>query len=586
MESRAVRKWMMFRMMFILVLISGAGLTYVAAQPMGFVDTVGTTYTSRQHSGEVGRMIALDAFGLVHVSWMNAMDDNVPPTERHVFYNWRSPEGEWIMPGGSRVDPCSRAGYASLAVQPEGRGIVAYHGTCAGGEVRAHVCVDFLPGADAFECFEFPEQPYMMIEPHVAYDINDRIHGVFTDMTMEADSFGIWYSSVTYDTNTGFFEGTPVLRMGAQLLTSHNVACSRHSTRVAVAWSALRPDYEGSYHQYNNDIFLMLSEDGGATWSDVINVTSFYPPDMSALPDTLRADQDTLRSFNDCSLLFDQNDYLHIAFTTIGYWAIEDLTSVTAGMIWHWSEETGVFSPLADGWEEIDGTLPSSLDRIVQRPSLGMDTLNGFLYCTYMRTNPEDIPPSGSACADIWATVSTNGGMTWAEGTNLTRTVGNDSVSAHECDASLAEIVNGKLHIFYETYHRGSPSLNPMIYQEVETADIPATPTIPWRPLHVDYSHTPPAHFGTRIAFRLLPSYPNPFNSVTVIPFELEIPTKVSLIIYDILGREVTSLITEERLPYGIHRVSWAAPSQASGVFFAHLKADGKQAVQRLVVVK
>jgi hypothetical protein len=426
----------------------------------------------------------------------------------------------------------------------------------------------------------------MMIEPHIAQDLTGRIHGVFTDMTMQADSFGIWYSSVNYDTNSGFLESTPAVRMGSQLLTSHSVACSRHSTRVAVAWSALQPDYLGNYHQYNNDIFLMLSEDGGATWSDVINVTSFYAPDLGALPDTLQANQDTLRSFNDCALLFDQNDYLHIAFTTIGYWAINDVVSATASMIWHWSEETGVFSPLADGWEEIEGALPSSLDRMVQKPSLGIDTLNGYLYCLYMRTNPEDIAPSGSASADIWATVSTNGGMAWAEGTNLTRTVGNESASAHECDASLAEFVNGKLHLFYEIDQGGAPSLNPMIHQEVETSDIPATPTIPWRPFHVNTSGTPPIHAGTRIAFRLLPSYPNPFNAVTVIPFALETPMKVSLTIYDLLGREVASLIQDERLPQGIHRVSWTAASQASGVFFVHLKADGKQAIQRLVVVK
>jgi hypothetical protein len=241
---------------------------------------------------------------------------------------------------------------------------------------------------------------------------------------------------------------------------------------------------------------------------------------------------------------------------------------------------------LADGWQEIDAALPSSLDRLVQRPSLAIDTSSGLLYCAYMRTNPEDISQNGYACADVWVTVSTNGGAAWAEGTNLTQTVGNGSVTAHECDPSLAEIVDGKLHIFYETDLGGSPSLNPLIYQEVETADIPATPTIPWRPLHVNYSYTPLAHSAIPVGFRLLPSYPNPFNSVTVIPFELQTPATVSLTVYDILGREVTSLIKEEKLPQGMHRVSWSAPSQASGVFFVNLRAGGKQAVQRLIVLK
>jgi hypothetical protein len=571
-----------------LAMIVTGGTVELRAQPLGIVDTVGTTYISRQHSGEVGRTIALDASGFVHVCWMNAMDDNVPPAERHISYSVRSPEGEWVIPGGCRVDIGSRAGYGNLALRPENRAMIAYHGN-GGMQAHAQVCVDYLPRVCEFDCYEFPGQPYMMIEPHIAGDLNGRVHAVFEDMTTESDSFGVWYSSAIYDTITAQFEGTDAVRVGWQLLASHNVACSRRSLRVAIAWSDLRPDYEGNYHQYNNDIFLMISEDGGTTWGDVINVTSFLAPDLTALPDTLLADQDTLRSFNDCALLFDEEDNLHIAFTTIGYWAIEGVTTDKASMIWHWSEATEVFSPLAEGWEEFDGSLPAGLDHMVQQPSLGIDTTTGFLYCTYMHSNPADVSPGNLVAADIWATVSTDGGMAWAEGLNLSWTVGDSHTTAHECDASLAEIVDGNLRIFFQgdiDLDGARPSLNPVLYQEVPVAEIPTTPLIPWRPLHVDYSSAPPAPSGTPVAFRLLPNYPNPFNAVTVIPFELRSPRKVSLIIYDILGREVARLIDGEDYTVGTHRVSWSATSQASGLFFAHLKVDGKQAVRRLVLLK
>jgi len=572
----------------VLALIITGGAAELAAQPLGIVDTVGTTYISRQHSGEVGRTIALDASGSVHVCWMNAMDDNVPPAERHISYGVRSPEGEWVMPGGCRVDIGSRAGYGNLALRPEGRAMVAYHGN-GGMQAQAQVCVDYLPRVCEFDCYEFPGQPYMMIEPHIAGDLSGRVHAIFTDMTTEADSFGVWYSSAIYDTITAQFEGTDAVRVGSQLLSSHNVAGSRHSARVAIAWSDLRPDYEGNYHQYNNDILLMISEDGGTTWGEVTNVTSFLPPDLSALPDTLLADQDTLRSFNDCALLFDEEDNLHIAFTTIGYWAIEGMTTDKASMIWHWSEATEVFSPLAEGWEEFDGSLPASLDHMIQQPSLGIDTTAGFLYCTYMHSNPADVSPGGLVAADIWATVSTDGGMAWAEGINLSWTVGDTQATAHERDASLAEVVDGNLRIFFQgdiDLDGAVPSLNPVLYQEVPVAEIPTTPLIPWRPLHVDYSSAPPVPSSTPVTFHLLPNYPNPFNAVTVIPFELRSPRKVSLIIYDILGREVAKLINGEDYPVGTHRVSWSATSQASGLFFAHLKVDGKQAIRRLVLLK
>ncbi len=578
----------MLRICLVCIFLSFATSGVLLADPIGFVDTVGTTHSSRQHSGEVGRIIALDAFGSIHVAWMNAMDDNVPPQQRRIYYNMRTSEGEWMMPGGCLADGSSRGGYPSLAVLQGGNGIISYHGN-GGMSAHAQVCVDFMSGVCVFDCFEFPAQPTMMIEPHIARDTNGRIHSIFTSMTMEADSFDIWHSSAMYDTNSGQFEGTNAMRVGAQLVSSHNVACARHSPRVALGWSQLQPDHEGDYHAYNNDIFLKLSEDGGETWGNVMNLTSFLPPDLNELPDTTLANQDTLRAYNDCALFFDEQDYLHVAFTTVGYWAMEGLTTDKASMIWHWSEETGVFSPLAEGWQEIDGTLPGGMDRIVQQPSMGMDTTTDYLYCAYMRTNPEDISPSGFRAADIWATVSTDGGMSWAEGTNLTQTLGSGQVSAHECDASLAEIVDGWLHLFYESdigLENSTPSLNPMIYQEVSYADIAATPAIPWRPLHVDYSSAPPMNPAPAMTFRLLPAFPNPFNATTVIPFELKTQTKVSLVIYDILGRQVETLIQEKTIPAGSHRISWTAPSQASGVFFAHLKADGRRAVQRLVLVK
>lgn len=67
-------------------------------------------------------------------------------------------------------------------------------------------------------------------------------------------------------------------------------------------------------------------------------------------------------------------------------------------------------------------------------------------------------------------------------------------------------------------------------------------------------------------------NYPNPFNPNTTIRFEIPKATKVYLMIYDILGREVTRL-KQEQLGVGYHQVLWDGRDQAgrdlaSGIYF------------------
>ena len=71
-------------------------------------------------------------------------------------------------------------------------------------------------------------------------------------------------------------------------------------------------------------------------------------------------------------------------------------------------------------------------------------------------------------------------------------------------------------------------------------------------------------------SYMLYQNYPNPFNPVTKIKFELPKSTHVKLIIYDVLGREVATLINE-RLAPGTYEVNWDGTNYPSGVYFYKL---------------
>lgn len=71
--------------------------------------------------------------------------------------------------------------------------------------------------------------------------------------------------------------------------------------------------------------------------------------------------------------------------------------------------------------------------------------------------------------------------------------------------------------------------------------------------------------------FRLYQNYPNPFNPITSIKYEIPVGGSVSVIIYDITGRVVNTLINSEYRERGIQNVSFDGTNYASGIYFYRL---------------
>lgn len=86
-------------------------------------------------------------------------------------------------------------------------------------------------------------------------------------------------------------------------------------------------------------------------------------------------------------------------------------------------------------------------------------------------------------------------------------------------------------------------------------------------------------------SFELKPNYPNPFNPTTVIPFTLSNNGHVRLRVFDLLGREVASLLNEE-LQRGQHSVSFDATSLSSGVYVYRLEQNGKVQTRSMTLLK
>jgi hypothetical protein len=84
---------------------------------------------------------------------------------------------------------------------------------------------------------------------------------------------------------------------------------------------------------------------------------------------------------------------------------------------------------------------------------------------------------------------------------------------------------------------------------------------------------------------QLLQNYPNPFNPTTTIRYQLSAVSKANLKIYDVLGREVTTLINEIQSA-GTHTITWAAATIPSGVYFYRLNANGIVQTRKMILQK
>lgn len=80
-------------------------------------------------------------------------------------------------------------------------------------------------------------------------------------------------------------------------------------------------------------------------------------------------------------------------------------------------------------------------------------------------------------------------------------------------------------------------------------------------------------------------NYPNPFNPTTTIPFGLNEDSNVDLIIYDILGRKVQTLVSGPQTA-GKYQIPFRAGNLASGVYFYRLTTNTKVLVKKLTLIK
>ncbi|MEZ4689157.1 MAG: T9SS type A sorting domain-containing protein [Ignavibacteria bacterium] len=85
--------------------------------------------------------------------------------------------------------------------------------------------------------------------------------------------------------------------------------------------------------------------------------------------------------------------------------------------------------------------------------------------------------------------------------------------------------------------------------------------------------------------YSLSQNYPNPFNPVTTINFSIPKQGLVSLKVYDIAGKEIMTLVNEQKSA-GNYKVSFDGVNLSSGAYFYRIESGDFSQVKRMILLK
>ncbi len=461
---------------------------------------IGTTFTDFFSYGAYNRFLQRDALGGMHASWMNHQSANGARTVNYAAYDTSDTPIWWNY--GSAID--LGAGFNQMEILSSGIAVIGAHHSVAATATRpggyvSTVASDCDYQAAGFFLANIPNPTTLPTDsinwPSIAVDRNDVVHVFARD---KDGGRNIPYNRVFYS-RTDNMQGNPTNFSYAFrcFQPSYALAASRISNKVAVSWPQTAiPDGYTDLHgwtgflvsEYNNDLWIAQSTDGGASWNfdDAVhnNITKFrvWSEERFAQSDhldTLWAAGDTFRFINTSAMVYDNNDNLHIIFNVCRF--VEDLTVDTAGIrprvppvkrvglmptfLYHWTDaHPDTFSVVADGWwwpVTLDNRTPprwrQEFRTTIDRMSISVATDNE-LYCAYtMYGNPVshiDTSANGYPCGNVWVTHSVDNGTTWYHPTPITDTTNNRGAASGTAHSriwpSLPETIdNDSLYIMY-----------------------------------------------------------------------------------------------------------------------------------------
>jgi hypothetical protein len=356
-----------------------------------------------------------------------------------------------------------------------------------------------------------------------------------------------------------------------------------HHTRTAdftswEPWGMLTPDFfsDGYVAEANSTGrvgVLVTSPYDPLFWYESLNNGVSWPSTPAQLlPAEIPTGTETFVVIQGHDLAYPASDTL-IAFATTKL--IEGNPTSRYSGIGFYSERTGFV--LAVPHDSITGVVDTLRNAQVNHnpvgyPAIGM---SGSTIVIAFQAFRAETSAAGFNYSDVFYTYSTNRGANWIRPRNLTNTPNLDerypSISKWnppgEADIAYQEDPQPGSAVFGNDH-------SPLSRVRQRFCRMSGLPT------GVDEARREiPGEFA------LHQNYPNPFNPTTSFKFDVPSVTLVTLKVYDLLGREVVTLVNEVKPP-GTYEVKWNPTGIVSGMYFYRMTTKEQTSVRRMVLLK
>jgi len=482
---------------------------------------------------------------LVHTIMMVSDDSLNLGTSRRTAYAFSSNGGSsWTTFNQIRVPPDRRSGFPSLDI---GQGlyacdpIISNHNT-TNSVLQSIIYIDDPAGTGNFTEIGAPI-PLGFDEPGFP-EIAGAVDG---SVILVASRFA---AGSAHRARTDLNTWSPWEDLTLQVSDGY-VAESDSLGRVGIAVTG--PESPLSWYESTNN---------GITWPT--NSTQL-------LPDIIAVGSDQYVTQQGLDLVYRNGDTL----ITFGVTKLsQGLPTASHQGVGFWSGATGFV--LAVSHDSISSVIDTLVKRQVNQNPVGYPAigLSGSTIVIAFQAFMAETSATGFNHADIFFTYSSDGGASWSHPENVTQ-----SSSLDERYPSMSKWnPPGEANFVYQedpqpgagSFGDGSPVARLRQVFHKKTG------------LPTDVAEHP-AHMPT--TFALLQNYPNPFNPLTTVLFDIPLRTRVNLVVYNLLGQLIATLVDEERGP-GRYQIGWDASSVASGVYLYRLTTNSTVHIRKMLVVK
>ncbi len=483
----------------------------------------------------------------IHAIMMVADDSANISSSRRTAYAYSSNGGNtWNTFSNVRV-PARRSGFPSLDVSQgafANAAVICNHNAIPA--LQSIVFVDYPPGTGAFSELNAP--PTLGGDEPIFPEVACAADGSITLIGSRAAG------TTTHLTRTSDFQGwSPWNPVTPDFISDGYVAEGNATGKVGIAIGAP-----------SSPLQWLESTNNGATWP-----TS--PTEL--LPENIPAGNDT----------FVITPGLDFLYNPIGPLVTFGVTKQINGSptqrfsgIGFYSQSTGFV--LAVPHESVSGVIDTLRKRQVNMFPVGYPAIGlagSTVFITFQAFKAET-SAAGFNYADIYLTYSTNAGSSWSQPQNLTNTANLDEryVSMSKWNPGLSANM-----VYQEDPQPGSSAFgndgSPVARSSQRFMRV-------GDPTAVGEASEWPADF------QLSQNYPNPFNPTTTIKFQIsniKSQTLVTLKVFDLLGREVATLVNEEMKPGSYERV-FNAEGLASGVYLYRLTTRHFLQTKKLMLLR